>query len=181
MLRPHLTIKAAFLAGFMVIFTVWLTSVYYITGHLTESQARSAAIHARFLRGQELLFTVQNHVLLGSIYVRDVLTDANEQSATVARDQLRDLQAQVALELKQYESIDSAVDDAIWRRLEDELRNYWQAVVRLTARESADRAATAQTLLRTQVMPKRDVIIQISDEIRQVIAGDFSREEQAPQ
>src|SRR5216684_3791865 len=159
MSRPHPTIKAAFLTGFMVIFTVWLTSVYYITGHLTESQARSAAIHSRFLRGQELLFTVQNHVLLGSIYVRDALTVVNEQSATIARDQIRDLQAQVALELKQYESIDSVVNDATWRRLENELRNYWQMVVRLTAQESTDRTATAQTLLRTQVMPKRDVII----------------------
>ena len=30
----------------MLIFTVWLTSTYYVTGRLAEAQARSASISA---------------------------------------------------------------------------------------------------------------------------------------
>jgi len=68
----------------MLIFTVWLTSTYYVTGRLAEAQARSASIYAQFLRDQELLFTISRQVLLGSVYVRDALIESAEQSAAVA-------------------------------------------------------------------------------------------------
>jgi signal transduction histidine kinase len=176
--RPHPTIKAAFLAGSLVTFTAWLTSTYYFTKQLADSQTRSAAIHARFVRGQELLFAVRSQVLLGSIYIRDALIEVNEPStaAAVARDRLHSLQTQVNQELAQYEVTDAAVDRAAWTRLEGELREYWEAAVRLVAPESDDRMATAR--LRTQVIPRRDVIVQLSDEIRQVMANAFSREQE---
>jgi hypothetical protein len=47
MQRPR-TIKAALLAGFLVIFAVWLGSTFYFTERLARAQAQSAAIHARF-------------------------------------------------------------------------------------------------------------------------------------
>ena len=78
MWHPPRTIKAALLAGFMLNFALWLASAYYFTRRVVESEARIGVIHARFLRGQELLFSVQNQVLLGSIYLRDALNEPNE-------------------------------------------------------------------------------------------------------
>ena len=180
MLRPHPTIKAALLVGFLMIFTAWLASTYYFTERLAEAQSQSAAIQAQFTRGQELLFGVGSQVLLGSIYVRDTLIEVNDPStaAAVVSDQLRNLQAQVNQELGQYEAIDAVADAAAWRRLEVELREYWDAAVRLVAPESDDGTATAQQRLRTQVIPKRDVIVKLSDEIRQVMANAFTREQE---
>ena len=175
MWHPPRTIKAALLAGFMLNFALWLASAYYFTRRVVESEARIGVIHARFLRGQELLFSVQNQVLLGSIYLRDALSEPNEHSATVARDRLRALQARVVQDLAQYESIDSAVDATVWRRLEEELRDYWETVAQLTAQESARPTGTAP--LRTHVIPKPDAITQISDEIRGLMAEDYSRED----
>src|SRR5437899_1345197 len=137
MVRPPATIKAALLVGFLVIFTVWLASTYYFTGRLAESQAQSAAIHARYARGQELLFAVRSQVFLGSIYVRDALVEINQPStAAGGRDQLRNLQAQTNQELHQYKTIDSVVDNATWTRLEDERRDYWDTAVQVVAPES---------------------------------------------
>ena len=177
MLRPHPTIKAALLTGFVVVFMMWLTWTYYFIGRLSESQTHSATIHARFVRGQELLFAIQNQVLLGSIYVRDALTDANEHTAQEARDQLRALEPQVRQELGQYVSAIDPDARVTWKPLEEELRDYWETVVRLTTRALDDRSATAQTVLRTEVMPKRESIVKLSDEIRQVIADAFDRED----
>ena len=88
MQRPR-TIKAALLAGFLVIFAVWLGSTFYFTDRLARAQAQSAAIHARFARGQDLLFALQSQVLLASIYVRDALVaDEDSQAASTAREQL---------------------------------------------------------------------------------------------
>lgn len=139
-MRPPRTIKAALLTGFLVILAVWLASTAHFTRRLTETQARSAAIHARYARGQELLFAVRSQVLLGSVYVRDALIEIDQAftEAAVARDQLRRLQAQVSEELEQYQAIDAVDDDAGWTKLDAELRDYWDAAVRLVALE-ADR------------------------------------------
>jgi signal transduction histidine kinase len=179
MMRPPRTIKAALLTGFLVIFTVWLASTAYFTEHLSETQAQSAAIHARYTRGQELLFAVRSQVLLGSIYLRDALVESDRSStgAGPARDQLRSLQAQVNQELEQYRAIDAVDNGAAWTQLKDELRAYWDAAVRLAALEPDNRIA-AQSRLQTDVIPKRDGIVHLSDEIRQVMADNVAREQQ---
>jgi hypothetical protein len=152
MVRQPRTVKAALLTGFLVIFAVWLASTASFTEHLADTQERSGAIHARYARGQELLFAVRSQVLLGSIFVRDALIETNQTStgAAVARDQLRSLQAQVNQELEQYKAIDSAAEGAAWTRLEDELRDYWNAALRLVSPDPDDRTA-AQSRLHSDV------------------------------
>jgi signal transduction histidine kinase len=177
MVRRPATIRTALLGGFLVIFAVWLGSTLYFTGRLAESQARSAAIQSRLARGQELLFAIQNQVLFGSIYVRDALMEGRDPAAiATAREQLRGLQRQVTQELEQYEASDSVVDLAAWSRLKSELAGYWEASIQLLAPESEKRAQ-AQARLETQVAPRRDVVVALSDEIRQVMTGAFTRDQ----
>jgi signal transduction histidine kinase len=179
MMRAPRTIKAALLTGFLVIFTVWLASTAYFTEQLAQTQERSAALHARHTRGEELLFAIRSQVLLGSIYVRDALIEINQASteAATARDQLRSLQTQVNQEIEQYKAIDSMDDGTAWTQLEDELRDYWDAAIRLVALDPNDRT-TAQRRLQTEVIPKRDGIVHLSEEIRQVMAGNAAREQE---
>jgi signal transduction histidine kinase len=162
MLRLPRTVTGALLAGFIAIFALWLASTYYVLAGFAASEAQRAATYARFLRGQELLFAVSNQVLLGSVAVRDALIEGTDQSAGLAHDQLRSLQAQVERELEQYKSIGSVVDAVVWARLEEELRTYWEA---------------PPALLRTRVIPKREAIAQISAEISQLMADDYRQEE----
>jgi signal transduction histidine kinase len=177
MVRRPATIRTALLGGFLVIFAVWLGSTLYFTGRLAESQARSAAIQSRLARGQELLFAIQNQVLFGSIYIRDALMEGQDPAAiATAREQLSGFQRQVTQELEQYEASDSVVDLAGWTRLKSELAGYWEASIQLLPPESEQRAQ-AQARLETQVAPRRDVVVALSDEIRQVMAGAFTREQ----
>jgi signal transduction histidine kinase len=174
--RPT-TIRAALLAGFLVILGVWLASAFYFTSYLASSQARSADMQTRFVRGQELLFAVRSQVLLGSIYLRDALIEATGPSAESAVGQLRGFQRQVRQELEQYRAIDSLVDGAAWTRLEKELDDYWEAAVGLVTPESDKTLDAAQARLHTQVIPRRDVIVGLSDDIQKVMAEAFSREQ----
>jgi len=178
-MRSPRTIKGALLTGFLVIFAVWLASTFYFTGRLADAQQRTAAIHARYVKAQELLFAVRSQVLLGSIYVRDALIETAESSAAAAaaRDQVSALQAQVSQELEQYKAIASGDDNAGWVRLQEELDDYWEAASRLVAPDAGNHLATAQARLLGQVIPKRDVIVELSDDIRQVMTDDFDREQ----
>jgi len=177
MQRPR-TIKAALLAGFLVIFAVWLGSTFYFTERLARAQAQSAAIHARFARGQELLFALQSQVLLASIYVRDALV-ADEESpvASTARDQLRALQLQVKQELEQYDAVEPPNHGAAWGRLKAEVQNYWDAAVRLAAPTPKESDA-AEDRLRSDVIARGDVIVKLSDDLRQVMADNANQEQQ---
>ena len=142
LVHPPRTIKAVLLAGFLVILAVWLGSSLYFTRRLTETLERSAAIHARYARGQELLSTIRSQVFLASIYVRDALIETSQalEDATPVREQLRGLQDQVNQEIEQYKAIESLDEGATWTRLEDELREYWDAAVRVVMPASVRRA-----------------------------------------
>jgi signal transduction histidine kinase len=175
--RPR-TIKAALLAGFLVIFAVWLGSTFYFTERLTRAQAQSAAIHARFARGQELLFALQSQVLLASIYVRDAMVaDDESPAATAARDQLRALQLQVKQELEQYDAVEPPNHGGAWSRLKAEVQNYWDAAVRL-ASPAPKESAAAEVRLRDDVIARGDVIVRLSDDLRQVMADNANQEQQ---
>jgi signal transduction histidine kinase len=161
MQRPR-TIKAALLAGFLVIFAVWLASTFYFTERLARAQAQSATIHMRHAREQELLFALQNHVLLASIHVRDALVaDQGSPVAGAARSQLRALQVQANQALDQYDALESGSHGIAWTRLEQEVRDYWDEAVLLN-----------------EVSPQRDVIVSLSDELRQVMADNADDEQQ---
>jgi signal transduction histidine kinase len=167
------------LIGFLVIFSIWLASTVYFTRQLAESHAQGVAIQARFARGQELLFAVRSQVLLGSIDLRDALIEAHESSvAATARDKLLAFEAQVKQELEQYTGLQPAIDVAVWNRLQKELEDYWQAAIRLVDRNEGTRLEATQARLRTQVIPKRDAIVELSEEIRQVMADAFVREQE---
>ena len=175
--RPRTT-KAALLAGFLVIFAVWLGSTFYFTERLARAQAQSAAIHARFARGQELLFALQSQVLLGPVYVRDALVaDEESQAATTARDQLRALDLQVKQELEQYDAVEPPNQGAAWGRLKAEVQNYWDAAVRLADPAPKDSPA-AEDRLRSDVIARGDVIVKLSDDVRQVMADNANQEQQ---
>jgi len=176
MQRPR-TIKAALLAGFLVIFAVWLGSTFYFTERLARAQAQSAAIHARFARGQELLFALQSQVLLASIYARDaIVADEESPLAATARDHLRALQLQVKQELEQYDAVEPPNHGAAWGRLKAEVQDYWDAAVRLAAPVKA--SAAAEDRLRTDVIARGDVIVRLSDDLRQVMADNANQEQQ---
>src|SRR5262245_52159806 len=178
MVGPPMTIRAALLAGFLVILGVWLASAFYFTSYLASSQARNLEIQTRFAQGQELLFAVRSQVMLGSIYLRDALIEGRDLAASEnAVDQLRSFQGQVRQELEQYRAIDSVVDSAAWGRLQKELDDYWEAAVGLVTPESGKTVETSQARLAAQVIPKRDVIAHLSDDIEKVMDEAFGREQ----
>src|SRR6476660_5969886 len=82
--RP--TIKTTLLLGFGLTLTIWLAAGYYFTRRLGDTEARSVAINARYLRAQELLSTVRAQVLVGSVYVRDALLDPHPDAAEYRRE-----------------------------------------------------------------------------------------------
>ena len=162
-----------------MVFALWLTSAAYLTGRLDEIEALSVAAETRYDKAHTLLLTVRAQVLLGSVHVRDALSEADVAAAAVYRGELYHIREEIGRALAQYlPEVDLPAEREHWSRLQDELDTYWNTMVPVLEWEPARTAAASAAFLRTQVVPKREVIIAISDEIRALNEEAFRQERQ---
>jgi signal transduction histidine kinase len=174
---PHgSTIGVVLLCGFAVIFGLWMVSAYELAKRVDQAELQSAAITNRFTSGEELLFTVRAHVLLSSVYVRDAALDSRPDAASFYREQLQAARADIEQALQQYRpEVNSIIEQQHWAEVERELQQYWNSVAPVLNGQLSPTAA--RTFLREQVVPTREIITRISDDIR-VLNQDALRDQQ---
>jgi signal transduction histidine kinase len=161
----HSTLRPVLLLGFAVIFGLWLFSAYELAQRALAAERQSTATTARFTAGEELLFTVRAQVFLSSVYLRDAALDTRPDAASFYRDQLRATRAEVERALQQYlPDIDSPLEREHWNRLQTELDEYWGSLS--PGGDLPAPPGEADEFLRRHVIPKRELIVRISDDLR---------------
>ena len=176
---PRLTIRAALFLGFGLIFALWLISGYDLVQRLAEVEMRASAINATFTKNEKLLFTVRAQVLLGAVYVRDALLDIGPEEAHYYREQLQETRRQIDQALQGYEPVaESPVERENWAVLQSEIEDYWNVVLPVLSWDPTRKFFEARRFLRRQVIPKRDIIIRISERIQVLNRGAFQRQQQ---
>jgi signal transduction histidine kinase len=173
------TIRAVLFSGFAAIFALWLVSAYDLVQRVTDADERAAGLMARFTEGEELLFTVRAQVFLSSVYARDAVLDTEPGAMGAYRQSLEAMRSEVDGALRRYTpNVDSEIEAEHWARLQAELREYWDSLSPLLARGVTGDPADAHAFLRREVIPKREVIVRISDDIR-TLNQDALHEQQA--
>jgi signal transduction histidine kinase len=161
------TIRTVLVCGFVVIFGLWFVSTYALVQRVREAERQSAAMTARFTAGEELLFTVRAQVLMSSVYVRDAALDTRPDATSFYRDRLRATRADVERAVERYlPDVDSNIEREHWGRLQTELQDYWTSLAPVLTGEVIGTPTDAHAFLRQKVIPRRDLIVQISDEVR---------------
>ncbi len=162
---PGPTIKAALFVGFGLICATWLFAGYYFTRRMADLQSRATAISERYTRGQDLLTTVRSQVLVGSVYVRDALLDSDRGNADEYRTKLEEAYRAADRALQQYEPVlDEPTERARVARLRGDIDDFRNTVLDVLSTDSSQWPIEARTLLRRQIMPKRESVIRITDE-----------------
>jgi signal transduction histidine kinase len=173
----RLTIKAALALGFGLTFGIWLVAGYYFTGRIAETEARAAAVNARYMQAQELLSNVRAQVLLGSVYVRDALLDPHPATAEYRR-QVEATYGAVTQALRQYVPIlDSSTERERVGRLQNEIDEFRQTMLQVLATDSTRWPSDARVLLRTQVVPKRETVIRVSEDVQALNRSAFVQQQ----
>jgi signal transduction histidine kinase len=173
-----ITIRTALLLGFGLTFGVWLFTGSYFTTRMIEVGDRAAAINARYTRAQELLSTVRAQVLLESVYVRDALLDPDPAAPPAYRDQLEKTYGAVDDALEQYVPVlDSQVERERIAELRREIENFHLAMLEVLAPESRRSAAQVRAVLNTQVVPKREVAIRVSEDVQALNRSAFVQQQ----
>lgn len=182
--RATSTIRGALIAGFTVVFALWLVSVYELVRSIRDAEERTAAARRAFTRGEQVLTIISTRVLLGSIYLRDALMNPTPDIREHYRRELTQIRADVDDALPQYRSlVDTPREREQWDRLQVELDNYWQSrEVAFTMDPPTDPGgiAAGAAVIRGQLVPARESILQIIDSLAALERASIdSHEEEA--
>src|SRR5687767_12254584 len=120
------SVRVALLAGFAVVFALWLLWGYQLVRSLEEIERNLSTSHQSYVRGDEILSRIRTNVLLGSIYLRDALIDGGDEQRAAYRTELTRLQSEIEELLRTYvPEVVSQNGRDHWLRLQIELGRYW--------------------------------------------------------
>ena len=166
-LRPTSTIRGALVAGFAVVFGVWVFAGYELIRSLQTVERQVSVAIASFANGRDTLSAIRQNVLLGSLYVRDALIDSGRNARENYRDELRAFRDEIDRRLAGY-AAQLPQEREYVAELETSLDRYWDSVDFVFSPELPTLLPQSATLLKTEVIPQRDNIIRVLDDLREL-------------
>lgn len=174
----RLTIRAALFIGFGLTLGLWLLAGFQLTRRMADVEARAEAISARYMRAQEVLSNVRAQVLLESVYVRDALLDPDPASAADSRRRMEATYHAVEQGLQQYVPVvGSQVEQDRLARLRLEINDFHGTMVEVLSTDSSRWRTEARDLLNRMVVPKREVVIRVSEEVQALNRNSFVQQQ----
>ena len=173
-----LTIKTAILLGFGLTLGLWIVAGYQFTRRMADVEREAAAVNARYMQAQELLSTVRAQILIGSVYVRDALLDPTPGSAGAYRQQLQATYAAIDQALEQYVPVlDSPLERERVGRLRREIDEFRATMLDVLAGDTSRWPTDARLLLQQRIVPKRETVIRVSEEVQALNRGTFVQQQ----
>ena len=170
--------RAAVFVGFGLVAGVWLFTGYYFTGRMAELEARAADINRRYMRAQDLLATARSQILMGSVYVRDALLDPNPATSDEYRRQLQESYETADAALRGYVPVlDVPGEQERVERLRHELDDFRRTLMEVLSTDSSRWQTQARDLLRHRIMPKREGVMRISEEVQSLNRSSFVQQQ----
>jgi signal transduction histidine kinase len=167
------SVRAALLVGFAIVFGLWLLWGYQLVHSLQRIEQNVTTVHESYVRGEQTLSKIRTNILLGSIYLRDALIDGSRRESY--RVELMRLRMEADGLLGSYvPEVTSEQEREHWTRLQAELADYWASrdVAFTDQPKTPDQAAA---LLSSRVVPKRDTVLQILDQLEALQAAANQR------
>ena len=167
--RATATIRGALIAGFAVVFALWLASVYELVRSIRAVEQEVATANAAFLQGEQALSTVTTRVLLGSIYLRDALMTPEPEPRERYRRELVGIRSEVDQALPRYlPLVNTPREQEQWDRLQVELERYWKSrevAFTMDGQSESSSAMVTADLIQNRLVPARESILQIIDSL----------------
>lgn len=156
--------RGALIVGFAVVFGLWLVSGFEMVRSLRRVEERVTVTRIAFERGEGVLTTVRTSVLLGSVYLRDALLDPSPATLADYRDKIDQIRAEVEQALPGYlPLVATPAERDQWARLQAELTQYWESREVVLAQGAQPMPSKAAVVLRDQIVPARESILEIVD------------------
>lgn len=154
--------------GFVLVLLLWLASGVDLLVRYQQYQNRATQAWEDFNRTEQALATLRINVLLSAINIRDALLEAAPAQLDTYRSQLAENRAESARALTVLdESVPASQHDSI-EGLKAAIGDYWTSLMPLLEGDLPRQPGAITRLLSTAVLPRRELGVQISDQIRAV-------------
>jgi signal transduction histidine kinase len=181
--RPFngLTIRAALVLGFGLTLGLWLFAGYQFTRRISEVQRDVVDINRRYMRAQERLATVRTQVLLGSVLVRDALLDPDPRTIDEYRHRFETAYDSADQAIRRYVPVigDSPIERERVHQLRTEIDSFRTTMLDVLSSDNSHWATEARNLLRSRINPRRDMVIQISEDVQSLNRSAFVQQQNA--
>ena len=177
--RPfdRLNIRGILFAGFGLTVAIWLFVGNYFLNRITEIENRTTAVNMRYMQAQERFATIRAQLLLASVYVRDALLDTSS-AATGYRSQINAASASVIRALDEYVPVLDSIDErARVERLRKQIEEFRDTMLTVLGADGGSRRADARTLLQTVMVPKREMVMRVSEEVQALNRDAFVQQQ----
>jgi len=174
------TIRAALFLAFSLMLGLWLFSGYYFSTRVSEMEREATTINSRYMNAQELLSTVRAQVLLASVLVRDALLDPNPGSTADYRRQLDEAFVSVNDGLSRYVPVlEPGAEVEHINQLRREIEEFHETLTDVLNSDSARWPSEARVLLRSRIVPRREGVLRVSDEVQTLNRNAFVQQQAA--
>ena len=166
------------ITGFGLTFGIWLLTGAYFSRRISEVQLHAATVSARYERAQELLSTVRSQMLLASVFVRDTLLDPDQSNIAASTRRLEAARAAADAALEQYVPVlDARAEGERIRRLRTEVSDFGGTMLDLLNVVARPDHPDPRLLVRTSLMPKRELVIGVSEEVQGLNRSAFLQQQ----
>ena len=171
--RRGLTIRAALFLGLGLTTAIWAFAGYRFTERLAAGEHQTSAINVRTIRAQGLLATIRTQVLVGSVYVRDALLEANRASLSEYRTKFEGTWRAVEKAVGRYHpGLGLTEEREGLSQLRRELEAFHTAMLRILT-DDQRRWPTDARLLQQEIVSKREVVFNIFDQVQALNRRDY--------
>lgn len=162
----------------VLILALWAASGYDVLRRLSDVEQQAADVSERYVGLEELLATVRESLLLGSILLRDALLDSDPSRVAYHRDQLLENRQRWRRALDEYEfGAGSSQEQEALSRLRAELDERWKALLPIIDAVTAKATLAARARLRDYVIPRREVVIGIIERLHAINREALARQQ----
>jgi len=135
-----------------------------------------ASIQQRFQHSDSVLSHVRSQVYLSGILIRDFLLDPSSLGGTSIKEQLVENRSSIDQQLDGLEPKLNLYEAELLKRLHKEVDHYWESMDPIFSWTVQEKAALSSFFLRKQVLPRREAVLSIADQIRKVNESNFERQ-----
>jgi signal transduction histidine kinase len=172
------TIKAALTLAFGLTVGLWFFAGYQFTRRMEQVEGQAAAINGRYTQAQQVLSSVRAKILEGSVYVRDALLDSNPDSMAAYGERVRETYDGIDAALSAYVPVvDSLEERARVSRLRAEIAEFRDTMVGVLGDAGNRRPEVARRLLQQRIVPKRELVIRVSEDVQTLNRGTFLQQQ----
>jgi signal transduction histidine kinase len=169
--------RAVLWVGFgslIVLMVLIASSASRALGRIEESNSQ---IRNGFLQRDELLNRLRNEMYRSSIDVRDYLIHADPRLAESRRAEIERTQKEMDAAIEQYRKDRPPEEAAAVDQLRRDLNEYFSLVEPVLHWDAAARKTQGPEFLRTEMFPRRQQLLQLSERIRQIDSRQLSHGE----